>query len=113
MTLSNVTLSGNTASTYSGGISPPGQWSNPTDQRHFSNNTAQAGGAMTLTAVAKRNLHQQHDRQQPCKFSIRGIADYGTVSMVNTILYGNDGANCGIGGTLTSLGYNIDGAQPA
>ena len=112
-TLSNVTLSGNTASGYSGGIhhqgSGPIQLTNVT----FSNNTAHIGGAMTITAVASAtfiNSTITNNHQDAVAGSgIGGIADYGTFSMVNTIIYGNDDANCGLGGTLTSLGYNIDG----
>jgi len=113
MTLSNVTLSGNTASGYSGGIhhqgSGPIQLTNVT----FSNNTAHIGGAMTITAVASATFINStitnNHKDAVAGSAVGGIADYGTFSMVNTIIYGNDVPNCGVGGTLTSLGYNLDG----
>jgi parallel beta-helix repeat protein len=113
MTFSNVTLSDNSASGYSGGIHHQGSGSIQLTNVTFSNNTAHIGGAMTITAVASATFSNStitnNHKNAAAGSAIGGIADYGTISMVNTIMYGNDDANCGVGGTLTSLGYNIDG----
>ena len=111
--LSNVTLSNNTASGYSGGIHHQGSGPTQLTNVTFSNNTAHIGGAMTITAVASANFINStitnNHKDAVAGSAVGGIADYGTISMVNTIIYGNDDANCGVAGTLKSLGYNIDG----
>jgi len=107
--ISNVTFSNNTASSYSGGIHHQGSGAMVLTNVTFSNNTAQIGGAMTLTAVASASIINSTIANNHATSAFGGLAIYGTIKMGNTILYGNDGANCGIGGTLISLGYNIDG----
>ena len=113
MTLSNVTLSDNIASGYSGGLHHQGAGPIQLTNVTFSNNTAHIGGAMTLTAVASATFINStianNHKDAVAGSAIGGIADYGTISMLNTIIYGNDGANCGLGKPLISLGYNIDG----
>jgi hypothetical protein len=114
MFLTNVTLSNNTASGYSGGLHHQGTGMMYLTNVTFSNNTAHIGGAMTVTAPATaiflNSTIANNHKDAVAGSAIGGIADYGTINMVNTILYGNDDANCGVGGSLVSLGYNIDGA---
>ena len=131
--LTNVTLSGNTAttlpgaSTYrgapggGGGIGVGGGIADVTGNMQLSNvtfygNTAHLGGAMLVSSSSSSASITNSTIVNNHKDAVAGSAtggiwiNGGTVNMVNTILYGNDIANCTISGTLTSLGYNIDGA---
>jgi parallel beta-helix repeat protein len=111
--LSGVTVSNNTASDYSGGIHQQGGGGLQLTNVTISGNTAHIGGAMTVTAIALVAIEDStianNHKDAVAGSAIGGIADYGTVNMESSILYGNDDANCGIGGSLESLGYNIDG----
>jgi hypothetical protein len=128
--LTNVTLSGNVATTLpgatgnqgapggGGGIGVGGGIADVAGNMHlsnvtFSNNTAHLGGAMLISSgsasITNSTIVNNH------KDAVAGSAtggiwvNSGTVNMVNTIIYGNDTVNCTVVGTFTSLGYNIDG----
>ena len=115
LSLTNVTLSNNTASGYSGGIHHQGTGGLKLTNVTFSGNTAHIGGAMAVTGVASVSIINSTiaNNHIDSSGSVGGLAIYGTVTMVNTILNANDGANCGLGSgaTLTSDGYNIEGAH--
>jgi hypothetical protein len=109
MTLTNVTVSGNTATQYSGGIhsQDPMTLTNVT----VSGNTAGNGGGIMQTGGSTMTLLN-------CTIANNtigagggpgGIRAYSPVLMRNTIIANNEGANCG--GSLTSQGYNLESAD--
>jgi predicted outer membrane repeat protein len=113
MTLTNVTVSGNTAVQYGGGIhsQDPMTLTNVT----VSGNTAGNGGGVLHTGGSTMILLN-------CTIANNtigagggpgGIRVYSPVSMRNTIIANNEGANCGIGGggSLTTQGYNLESAD--
>jgi len=107
--LSRVTVSGNTASAYSGGIHNQGAGLYLTNVT-ISNNTAHLGGGMTVTASSSATIVNSTIAYNHLDAggSVGGIQNYALIDIVNTIVYGNDGENC-LPGALTSSGYNIDG----
>jgi hypothetical protein len=86
MTLTNVTVSGNTSGD-GGGILHTGGSTMILRDCTIANNTIGAGGGPG------------------------GIRAYSPVSMRNSIIAGNESANCSVGGNLTSLGYNLESAD--
>ena len=111
--LINVTISGNTATSYSGGLhdQAAGSTLNLTNAT-ISGNTAKLNGAMTVTNTATANIlnttiagnHFSTDGANG------GIGNYATVYFKNSLLTGNDARNCGngTGGLMITLGHNLE-----
>ena len=115
VSLSGVTISGNIATDYGGGIHDQGSGTLNLTNVTISGNTAKTGGAMTSGGGTVHILNSTiADNHLPggggIGSVIGGISDWGTISFKNTIIAGNDRSNCGIGGgsTWTSQGYNLD-----
>jgi hypothetical protein len=87
----NTTVSGNVASSYSGGVQVSGE------QTTLSlRNSTVVDNRRTSTVGPRANgLYVSSDA---------------AANLSNVILFGNDGDNCGVGqGTITSLGHNLSG----
>jgi hypothetical protein len=116
VSLTGVTISNNTASNYSGGIHD--QIDNSVSGSltltnvTISGNTAQQAGAMANTnhAITRVINSTIADNHYSAGGGNGGIANYATISFINTIIAGNQGFNCGLGsgGAWTSLGNNLD-----
>jgi predicted outer membrane repeat protein len=113
MTLTDVTVAGNTSIQYGGGIhsQDPMTLTNVT----VSGNTAGNGGGILHTGGSTMALLNCTiaDNTIGTGSGPGGLRAYSPVSMRNTIIANNEGANCGIGGggSLTSLGYNLESAD--
>ena len=81
--LTNVTISGNTSSLGGGGISTSGD-----------------GGTLNILNSTIANNHVTSD-------TVGGIRDLSTLNIKNTIVAGNDGDECVPGGAWNSQGYNL------
>lgn len=114
MTLTNATVSGNTSNQYGGGIHS--QRTMTLTNVTVSGNTSPNGGGIFHTGTAYTMTLRN------CTVVSNfisggggpgGIRLYGSVVMGNTIIANNEGANCamGSGGSLTSLGYNLESAD--
>jgi len=103
--LSRVTVSGNTATTYSGGIHSQGSAGLYLTNVTLSDNTANAGGGIVVTGTSSATIVNSTITNN---HTGGGLQNYRLVDMTNTIVYGNDGGDC-LPGTLNSSGYNIDG----
>lgn len=111
--LTNVTISGNTAHSYSGGLhhQAAGSTLNLTNVT-ISGNTANLNGAMSNTNSATVNL--LNTTLAGNHFSAGGanggIGNYAIAYFKNTLLAGNDDRNCGYtgGATQVSLGHNLE-----
>jgi predicted outer membrane repeat protein len=111
MTLTNVTVAGNTSLDDGGGIhsQDPMTLTNVT----VSGNTSGNGGGILHTGGSTMTLLN-------CTIVTNtigagggpgGMRAYSPVSMRNTIVANNESANCNVGGSLTSLGYNLESAD--
>jgi hypothetical protein len=114
VSLFNVTVSGNTAATYSGGLHQQGGGTISLTNVTFSGNTAHTSGALTVTggssATLVNNTITDNHLDAITGSSTGGISAYSPISLVNTIIHGNEDVNCFASpGMLTSLGHNIDG----
>jgi hypothetical protein len=111
-TLVNVTISGNTATGYSGGLHNQRQGTVSFTNVTISGNTAATNGAMSTTNSSTLNLLNCTiaDNHYSAGGSNGGIGNYATTHFTNTIIAGNQGTNCfnGSGGTLNTLGGNLD-----
>ncbi len=112
VTITNSTISGNTATGYSGGIhvqeSSAVSFTNVT----ISGNTASGnfGGGVTITSPASATFLNSTitDNHLLSGTNGGGIYSDGTLSFRNTIVAGNDANNCSPHGTWTSQGHNLE-----
>jgi predicted outer membrane repeat protein len=114
MALTNVTVSGNTSLEYGGGIhsQDPMTLTNVT----VSGNRSGGGSGIlhTGSAVTMHLLNcTVYSNTATGAGNAFGILLYGSMTARNTIIADNAGANCGIGGggSMTSLGYNLESAD--
>jgi hypothetical protein len=114
-TLVNVTISGNTATGSSGGLHNQINGTVNLTNVTISGNTARLNGAMSTTNSSILNILNSTIAYNHFSAggSNGGIGNYATTNFKNTIVAGNDGANCfnGSYGTLNTLGGNIDSAN--
>jgi hypothetical protein len=113
--LTNVTISGNTATGYSGGIhnqitTGTLNLANVT----ISGNTANINGALTNTSTATTNIKNSTiaGNHYSAGGGNGGICNYVStkINIQNTIIAGNDASNCVVSGTgsIVSQGNNLD-----
>jgi predicted outer membrane repeat protein len=114
MTLTNVTVSGNTSLSDGGGIHSqhPMTLTNVT----VSGNTSPNGGGIVHTSASYTMTLRNSSVVSNTTGGGGGPAGmrlYSWVVMENTIIANNEITNCGIGsgGSLTSLGYNLESAD--
>ena len=115
-TLFNVSISGNTATGSSGGLHNQRMGTVNLTNVTISGNTAKTNGAISNTNSSILNLVNSTiaDNLFSAGGSNGGIANYATVNFKNTIVAGNAGSNCVLGGsgsTLNTLGNNLDSAN--
>jgi hypothetical protein len=113
--LTNVTISGNTTTTYSGGIH--NQMATGTlnlANVTISGNTANINGALTNTSTATTNIKNSTiaGNHYSAGGGNGGICNYVStkINIQNTIIAGNDASNCVVSGTgsIVSQGNNLD-----
>jgi predicted outer membrane repeat protein len=111
MTLTNVTVAGNTSIQYGGGIhsQDPMTLTNVT----VSGNTSGGGGGIDSSATMHLLNCTVYSNTATSAGNAFGILLYGSMTARNTIIADNAGANCGMGsgGDLISLGYNLESAD--
>jgi predicted outer membrane repeat protein len=113
MTLTNVTVSGNTSLDDGGGIhsQDPMTLTNVT----VSGNTSGNGGGILHTTASTMTLLDCTivNNTIGAGSAPGGMRIYGSVVVRNTIIANNANANCGIesGGSLVSQGYNLESAN--
>jgi hypothetical protein len=115
-TLVNVSISGNTATGSSGGLHNQRIGTVNLTNVTISGNTAKTNGAITNTNSSILNLVNSTiaDNLFSAGGSSGGIGNYATVNFKNTIVAGNAGSNCVLGGSgsaLNTLGNNLDSAN--
>ena len=133
LTLTNVTLSGNSADNYGGGIRNYGNGTLTLTNVTLSGNSASSGGGirndgtLTLTNVTLSGNSAEvgggianNGTSTLTNVTLSGNSaevgggiweGYGTgisASLRNTIVASNTGGNCGGPGTITSLGHNLE-----
>jgi hypothetical protein len=108
--LNNVTIHGNTASGVSGGLHNQRNGTVNLTNVTVTNNLAGKNGALTTTNSSTLNILNStivynyfHSGG-----SNGGIGNYATANFKNTIVAGNQGANCSGSGSLVTQGSNLD-----
>ena len=98
--LTNVTISGNTATTlYGGGVYILGGGiANLTNVTISGNTAPDAGGVLTAGAGMTNILYSTIANNHKTSGTVGGVHNYATMNIRNSIVAGNDGDECGING---------------
>ena len=114
-TLVNVSISGNTATGSSGGLHNQSTGTVNLTNVTISGNMANTNGAISNTNSSTLNLVNSTiaDNFFSTGGTNGGIGNYATMNFKNTIVAENAGSNCfnGSGGTLNTLGNNLESAN--